>query len=230
MPVVFFMNLLKIMLTQNVSKILKSDFSFWKKEESSAVKYIYNETALISNLSYVQEIVIDELGSYKIAVQENTQLMILPLFGQVSLNGVKKPVITGESILITSISNRHISIKNILETEKTDILIFEFKTSNASENLLEINTLNFENKNVFFPISKSLNYPNFIGLYDGRQEDVYRLKQSSSAIFGLVINGAFEFQNRLMENRDAIIIWDINEIEFEALSEHALIIFIEILK
>ena len=44
----------------------------------------------------------------------------------------------------------------------------------------------------------------------------------------MVINGAFEIQNRLLENRDAIILWEITELEFEALSENALIIFFEI--
>jgi len=44
----------------------------------------------------------------------------------------------------------------------------------------------------------------------------------------MVINGAFEFQNRLLETRDSILLRDIKILEFEALSENALIIFFEI--
>ncbi|WP_042722311.1 hypothetical protein, partial [Flavobacterium sp. B17] len=57
---------------------------------------------------------------------------------------------------------------------------------------------------------------------------IYSLYHSNKIIFGMVINGAFEFQNRLLETRDSILLRDIQILEFEALSENALIIFFEI--
>ena len=56
----------------------------------------------------------------------------------------------------------------------------------------------------------------------------YELKQENKSIFGIVINGACEFQDRLMETRDAILLYDLNTLEFEALSENLLIIFLEV--
>ncbi|WP_262511631.1 hypothetical protein [Chryseobacterium carnipullorum] len=44
----------------------------------------------------------------------------------------------------------------------------------------------------------------------------------------MFINGAFEFQNRLMESRDVILLNGLETLEFEALSEDALLIFSEI--
>ena len=77
-------------------------------------------------------------------------------------------------------------------------------------------------------ISYNLKIPNFIGLYEGRKEQEYTLHTKGSSIFGMVINGAFEFQNRLLEARDAILLNEIETLEFEALSENALLIFLEI--
>ncbi len=62
----------------------------------------------------------------------------------------------------------------------------------------------------------------------GRKEDTYTLNQYGKTIFGMVLNGAFEFQNRLMENRDAILLNEIETLEFEALSENALILFLKV--
>lgn len=86
----------------------------------------------------------------------------------------------------------------------------------------------FEEKNCFFPFSETITLPNFIGLYDGRKEDNYTPQKKNATLFGMVLHGAFEFQNRLMENRDAIVLWDTDELEFEALSEEALLLFIEV--
>jgi hypothetical protein len=41
-------------------------------------------------------------------------------------------------------------------------------------------------------------------LYEGRKEEEYSVHQKGKS-FGMVINGAFEFQNRLLETRDAIL-------------------------
>jgi hypothetical protein len=51
-------------------------------------------------------------------------------------------------------------------------------------------------------------------------------------VFGFVIEGAFEFQNRLLETRDSIALWNEDnetlQIEFEALSNDAIILIAEV--
>ncbi|WP_449400412.1 pirin family protein [Chryseobacterium wanjuense] len=73
-----------------------------------------------------------------------------------------------------------------------------------------------------------MNFPAFIGLYDGRKKQKYDLKLDNKSIFGIVINGACEFQDRLLETRDAILLQGLETLEFDALSENLLVIFLEI--
>ncbi len=66
-----------------------------------------------------------------------------------------------------------------------------------------------------------------IGLFDGRQEDVYSTNGSAWAFFAFVLSGAFEMQGRLLHERDGLALWDANEIDVEALSNHAIILALE---
>lgn len=67
-----------------------------------------------------------------------------------------------------------------------------------------------------------------IGIYGGRQEGIYQLNNPDNGLFVFVINGAFEFENRLLESRDGLSINGIVKAEFEALSENAILLLIEV--
>jgi hypothetical protein len=65
------------------------------------------------------------------------------------------------------------------------------------------------------------------GVYDSRTDDSVRLTGNCSHIFAYVINGSFEVEGRLMEYRDGLLLWETEVVAFEALSETAIILFIE---
>ncbi|MBS1653886.1 MAG: pirin family protein [Bacteroidetes bacterium] len=67
-----------------------------------------------------------------------------------------------------------------------------------------------------------------IGLFDGRAEAVYHLKDKKNGLFVLVIDGAFEVQYRLLHAGDALALWEMDEVELEALSNNALILLLEV--
>ena len=66
-----------------------------------------------------------------------------------------------------------------------------------------------------------------IGQYDGRTEGAYPVQNKTHCVFIFVIEGAFEVQNRLLETRDGLALWQ-EEVEFEALSQDAVLMIIEI--
>lgn len=68
----------------------------------------------------------------------------------------------------------------------------------------------------------------YIGKYDGRRDDIYRLSNEAAGVFVFVIEGAFEVQNRLLHPRDGLVLWDLAEVEFEALSNEAMLMLIEV--
>jgi hypothetical protein len=68
-----------------------------------------------------------------------------------------------------------------------------------------------------------------IGKYKGRGEDVLFVQQGAdSGVFVFVLEGAFEVQNRLLHPRDALALWNVSEVEFEALSNDAIILLLQV--
>ncbi|WP_449386821.1 hypothetical protein [Chryseobacterium lineare] len=216
-----------MMLVQTPSQIFKADFAFWKKESKSVLNQIISNQNNAGHIKSVTEIILDENGSFEFESQENSTLIILTLYGKIQLNSFRKVISPEEVFTLKSKEKLTVTIRNYLNDEKTDILIIELQ-SLQPENAFFFEDLHIEKKNTLIPVSKKLEFPNFIGLYEGRKEEMYSLYNSSKMIFGMVINGAFEFQNRLLETRDSILLRDIQTLEFEALSENALIIFFEI--
>lgn len=215
------------MLVQTPSQIFKADFAFWKKDGKSVSNKIITIENNADNLQSVTEVVLDETGSFEFESQENSTIIILTLYGKIQLNRFRKIISSEEVFTLKSKESSRVKIKNYLNNEKTDILIIELK-SLQPENAFFIEELTIKKPNTLIPISKKLEFPSFIGLYEGRKEEIYSLYNSNKRIFGMIINGAFEFQNRLLETRDSILLRGIQTLEFEALSENALIIFFEI--
>jgi hypothetical protein len=76
-------------------------------------------------------------------------------------------------------------------------------------------------------LKKDLLHNIFIGKFGGREEGIFIPQNPNNEVLSFVIAGVFEVQNRLVQPRDALVLWNINQIEFEALSEEAIILMIE---
>ncbi|MEN4761897.1 hypothetical protein ABEG63_16310 [Chryseobacterium sp. C39-AII1] len=215
-----------MMLVQSPSKIFKSDFSVWKKENLSLVNEIFSGEENIK-LKKAVEIIVDENEDFEFHYQEKSSILVIVLYGEILINDFEKPISSEQIFTLQSIESNILKIQNHLPNEKADILLLEFK-NRTSETFFSVENLNLNTKNTLIQISENLKSPNFIGLYDGREEQKYALYKKGKSIFGMVINGAFEFQNRLMETRDAILLSEVEILEFEALSENALILFFEV--
>ncbi len=67
-----------------------------------------------------------------------------------------------------------------------------------------------------------------IGKYTGREDGIYELKNKEHGVFAFVIQGAFEVQERLLQPKDGLTLWGLAAIEFEALSNDAILLLIEV--
>ncbi|WP_265429953.1 hypothetical protein [Chryseobacterium sp. YIM B08800] len=210
------------MLIQSPSKIIRNDFRIWNKINTNAISEVFNNQIL-----NVYEAVLEVNGEWRINFEEEKTVLILPLYGEIIINDYYHSLFAGTSLTMNLEQGKDLVFKNHIYHDKADILIFVFDKQENISNISR-NEIDFTLKNNFRNISESLETPNFIGIYNGRAEGFYTLKNPENSIFGMVINGAFEFQNRLMETRDAILLSEIETLEFEALSENALIIFFEV--
>ncbi|WP_165699302.1 pirin family protein [Hymenobacter jejuensis] len=55
------------------------------------------------------------------------------------------------------------------------------------------------------------------------------MKSNRSRFFAFVVAGAFEVEGRLLHERDGLALWDVQEVELEALSNDALVLVLELL-
>ncbi|MBS1752298.1 MAG: hypothetical protein JST63_20545 [Bacteroidetes bacterium] len=62
----------------------------------------------------------------------------------------------------------------------------------------------------------------------GRSDVLYSLSKASGGLYAYSIQGAFEVQYRLLQPRDGLALWDVKEIEAEALSNEAILMVIEL--
>ncbi|MFT4023252.1 MAG: hypothetical protein QM664_05645, partial [Flavihumibacter sp.] len=89
---------------------------------------------------------------------------------------------------------------------------------------------NIEDKNRLLPVFKSRSSLTscFIGKFDLRSDGVYQCADKQPDVFAVAVTGAFEFQNRLLQAGDALRLEKVqSEIEFEALSQDAILMLIE---
>ncbi|MGI4742287.1 MAG: hypothetical protein ACRYG7_44585 [Janthinobacterium lividum] len=66
-----------------------------------------------------------------------------------------------------------------------------------------------------------------LGQFMGRHEVLYKMENTDKQLFVFVIAGAFEVEGRLLHEKDGLALWDTSEIELEALSNHALVLVVE---
>ncbi|TXK48754.1 hypothetical protein FVR03_07805 [Pontibacter qinzhouensis] len=62
----------------------------------------------------------------------------------------------------------------------------------------------------------------------GREELNYCLQREKSAVFAFVLSGAFEVEGRLLHTHDGLALWNTETVEIEALSNHALLLLLEL--
>lgn len=76
--------------------------------------------------------------------------------------------------------------------------------------------------------TRALPFALHLGRFMGRQEAVYKVQQPGNTLFAFIIGGAFELAGRLLHAKDGAALWEVAEIELEALSNYALVLVLEL--
>lgn len=163
-------------------------------------------------------------------INRKQSVFLIPLVGEISvtINGMENFIKPEETFFFSSNIDYTLEIKNISKQNLANYLQIRFENvSCAGESYLK-NKFDFSNKNRMIPVFKNNNTSCFIGNYNGRSSENYTLKNKENGIFTFVIHGAFELQNRLLESGDGLSLKGFENIEFEALSENAILLFIEV--
>ncbi len=170
-------------------------------------------------------------------IEEATLIILLPVVGAVHYknnNGNTGIVKAGETIHFLMAAGDGIEFSNPFETELINYMHLWFTTAATSAPEPQIIPFDVDlHKNQLIKIGSvqtltgqsSIN--SYIGKFEGREEATYTISESGKGIFVFVVEGAFEVQYRLLEARDGLALWSLQEVEMEALSDNAIILLIE---
>ncbi len=182
-----------------------------------------NGNAAWGNLKIVNDDTLKGRHTFNYSFDEDMQILLLPIVGGLSYqHGINAKFIeVGESQLVSLPKGEKLAITNTYELELINFICVGWNQCSAVENSHYSFDLDAgKNKMITMPAFS-------IGKFGGREEEVYQLKNPDKGIFAFVVEGAFELQNRLLQPRDGLALWNTTEIEFEALSEGAILLLIE---
>jgi quercetin 2,3-dioxygenase len=173
----------------------------------------------------------------KMTVEENTEVIILPLVGTLlfkNILGDETYVSPGQVQLFSATAGMDYELMNPFKKEElvNFLQLWLYKNDGVFKPLSQQFNFNLDKTNRLISIidPAQLHQPSFcfIGKYDGRKKDEYALQNKKNGIYVFVIEGAFEIQDRLLQAKDGLAIWNTNEIDFEALSNNAILLLLEI--
>lgn len=227
-----FQNSSSKMLSQNPSQILKAQFRASEEDENyrclSTLNYgsFFDENR--KQFGFLQVFNDETLAPQqtKTFSAENGQTIVLiPLVGTIdySTDFGEQDYIETQEFQISQAAVFY--IRNPYEKELVNYLQIRFDSTNHKSSPFKI-AFDLTEKNKLFSLMETDTCKISIGTFDARNETSCQIKDNHG-IFAFVIAGAFEFQNILLESRDALCIWESSEIELEALSENAIILLIE---
>ncbi|QMW05279.1 pirin family protein [Spirosoma foliorum] len=174
-------------------------------------------------------------------VEENTTVMLLPVAGGLEFKSSLEAgfLEAGQVQILSLAAGMSYEVSNPYETELINFIQI-WLTDQSNELAPASHQTNFDltNKNQLLPLvaintddqANHCQHIGFIGSYTGREEAVYQTRKAENGVFVFVLNGAFEVQNRLLHERDGLALSSIRngEVDFEALSNEALLLLLEV--
>ncbi|MBS1509297.1 MAG: pirin family protein [Bacteroidetes bacterium] len=175
--------------------------------------------------------------SLAMLVEEDTEVLIIPLSGTIFFSdgrGNETYVSTGQVQLFSAPALSRYEVSNPFEE---DILVsflqiwlnkneapFIPKLKQAYFDLCKTNQL----RTIIQPADLHQNSFINIGQFEGRKKGSYTIQGSNNGVYVFIINGAFEVQDRLLHAGDGLAMWNTGEIDFEALSNNAIVLLMEL--
>jgi hypothetical protein len=193
----------------------------------------------IGNVISFSEVILEAGQCIEIKTDELTEIILLPIIGGLELISAGNDSVflsIGETFRFFEFPESDFKIANPYPTETIRFLQIHIRPDLSADDRnnmfdgLPIHHFSVGELNTLLPAftNSSRSVSAVIGQYNGREEGVYALKNPKKIVFAYIINGAFEVQNRLLEKGDALSLWELEEVEFEALSDGAVVLLMEI--
>lgn len=158
-------------------------------------------------------------------------VFLLPIVGgiefQVNEDQSSEFIEAGQSALIAIKKTSLLAVQNPYDSQHVNFICCWI--SNCPQNSESVIISNFdlsESKNTLIDLFPSAIVKVQIGKFSGRSDYKINVDDNPVAFFTFIIEGAFEFQNMLLHQSDSAGITNTTGIEFEALSDDAVLLTI----
>lgn len=177
--------------------------------------YVLNEDTLAPGRSITMQ------------VEEDSDIILIPVVGAVNWRdsaGNTALAAAGQSLYYSAPKGAGITISNPYADALVNFLQIWIKRQDTAAATIQICDFDLnKHKDRLLPVFHNRA---FLGQFNGRAETTLPLPPGANGFFAFVIQGAFEVQFRLMHAKDGLALWDLQEIELEALSNDAIIIVV----
>jgi len=159
--------------------------------------------------------------------------LFMPITGGIDIvfNGKEYAVETGQVQVLNLGKGEVLEISNPYPNDIINYLQIGIKTDlflmRASELLFNFDFEKNQNQLIEIISNPKLPFKLSTGIFAGREEAVYKMSNANNKFYCFIIDGAFEIEGRLMHARDGLALWDLEQIELEALSNNAIVIILE---
>lgn len=181
------------------------------------------------NLYVLNDDMLDGGRSLKMQVEEAFQVIIFPVAGAIKYSdnlGNDNLVVAGQAQAISFPEGGTYEISNPFKDQWVNFLQVWIKTESKEESSKNLFTYPDVNSSVNNLVPAIPGGSLFIGKFSGRGETLHKTKAKKD-LFVFVLEGAFEVEGRLLHRRDGLALYNVSEIDMEALSNEALLLVIE---
>ncbi len=209
------------------AQIFKSAWRTVAQSDESLTQSVFMNLAEIpTNITQLDEIFLQPQTKYTFALAEKSACWLLPLAGAIDFvhHELEGFVHIGQLQNMATETSSHCIISNPYANDAVHFLAIQCPANASKTELFEFD---LSQANQIIPILKTDDSKISIGQFEGRAEEVYRLLSDQNSLMVFVVRGAFELHNRLLEAGDTLLLNQTYEAEFEALSNNALLLFIE---
>jgi quercetin 2,3-dioxygenase len=161
--------------------------------------------------------------------QQQQEVLIIPLVGafECKIGSEVYEVDAGQFFHGYMSREQNMVIMNPYKEELINYLFLEINSNQNRKN--EVMEASIEQEfNKLHHLKISSDNSAAIGIFGGRKECELTFHEGNKFLFAYIIEGAFEVNNRLLHQRDGLALWDTDRIEFEALSNNAIILVLDL--
>lgn len=204
-------------MQETSDKIFRSDFRETQNDNHSVIRTTFvGDRELVK----VQDAELNPLAEMTLTIANGIQVLAIPLFGGVDLNRSENDFLGMGNFRVIPETT---VLRNPYEEYKVHLLLFHFAIDISEQS----GAINFPERNTISEFFNHKNLKGSNGVFDLRNDGNFETSTNNDKLFAYIVGGAFEFENRLLEARDSLLMTDLKTVECEALSQDAVLLLFD---